>query len=65
MPGRMVSEDDRIGGGLKTSNEPSGPLKAGDKGSIGDQAFKDAVLIVAICWVIVFATIFSLRRHSV
>jgi hypothetical protein len=64
MPGRMVSEDSRVGGNLKTSNEPSGPIKAGDKGSVGDQAFKDAVLIVGICWVIVFFTIFSLRRHS-
>jgi hypothetical protein len=64
MPGKMVSEDDRIGGNLKLTNEPSGPVKAGDKGSIGDQAFKDAVLIVCICWAIVFATIFSLRRHS-
>jgi hypothetical protein len=64
MPGKMVSEDDRIGGNLKLTNEPSGPVKAGDKGSIGDQAFKDAVLIVCICWAIVFATVFSLRRHS-
>lgn len=64
MPGKMVSEDDRIGGNLKLTNEPSGPIKAGDKGSIGDQAFKDAVLIVCVCWAIVFATIFSLRRHS-
>lgn len=64
MPGRMVEEDSRIGGNLKTSNEPSGPLKGGDKGSIGDQAFKDAVLIVCICWAIVFATMFSLRAHN-
>lgn len=64
MPGRMVTEDARVGGNLKLTNEPSGPVKAGDKGSIGDQAFKDAVLIVCICWAIVFATVFSLRRHS-
>lgn len=65
MPGRMVAEDDRIGGNLKLTNEPSGPVKAGDKGSIGDQALKDAILIVAICWLIVFGAIFSLRRHNI
>lgn len=65
MPGKMVTEDSRIGGNLVTSNEPSGPIKAGDKGSIGDQAFKDAVLIVGICWAIVFFCVFSLRRHSI
>lgn len=65
MPGSMVTEDARVGGPLKLSNEPKGPVKAGSKGSVGDQAFMDAVVIVAICWLIVFATMFSLRRHNV
>lgn len=65
MPGRMVTEDERVGGNLKLTNEPSGPVKAGDKGSVGDQAFKDAVCIVIVCWVVVFFTVFSLRRHTV
>lgn len=65
MPGRMVTEDARIGGDLKLTHEPSGPIKAGDKGSIGDQAFKDAIFIVGVCWAIVFFCVFSLRRHSI
>jgi hypothetical protein len=65
MPGKIVQEDSRIGGNLKTSNEPIGPIKAGDKGSIGDQAFKDSILIIGICWAIVGFAVFSLRRHSI
>lgn len=65
MPGRMVDEDSRVGGNLKLTNEPSGPVKPGSKGSVGDQAVKDAILIIGVCWAIVFFVMFSLRRHNV
>lgn len=50
---------------LRTSREPVGPKRGGDKGTIGDMALKDAVMIVVIAWLIVFSLGFSLRRHSI
>ena len=49
---------------LTVSREPVGPKRAGDKGSVGDQALMDAVAIILACWVVLFLLFFSLRRHS-
>jgi hypothetical protein len=65
MPGAMVNEDTRVGNPLTTSREPVGPKRGGDKGSVGDQALMDAVLIVLIAWVFLFLVMFSLRRHNI
>lgn len=35
------------------------------KGSIGDTAFKDAVVIVALAWVFLLFLYFTLRHHNV
>lgn len=35
------------------------------KGTIGDQAFMDALIIVVIAWVILLFFYFSLRNHNV
>lgn len=61
----MATEDARVGNPIVTTREPVGPKRAGDKGSVGDQALMDAVAIVLTAWVLVFAIAFSLRRHNV
>lgn len=50
---------------LVTSREPVGPKVAGSKGSPGDQALMDAVLVVALAWAVLFALVFSLRRYNI
>lgn len=50
---------------LVTSREPVGPRVAGDKGSPGDRAFMDAVLIVGIAWAVLFFLAWSLRSHNI
>jgi len=50
---------------LTVSKEPVGPKVAGSKGSNGDMAVTDAVIIVAIAWLILFGFSFSLRAHNV
>ena len=65
MPGAMVTEESRVGQPLQTSREPVGPKRAGDKGTVGDQALMDAVFIVAAAWLILFLVMYSLRRHNV
>lgn len=47
------------------TREPSGPKRAGDKGTPGDVALMDAVMLVGACWVFLFFIFFSLRRHNV
>jgi len=61
----MQSETDRMGQPVRVSNEPVGPKNAGAKGSVGDTALMDAVVIVGIAWAIVFVLMFSLRRHNI
>ena len=61
----MITENQRMGNPIVTTREPVGPKKAGDKGTIGDMAVMDAVIIVGIAWLILFFLAFSLRRHNV
>lgn len=61
----MGTEEPRVGNPIITTREPVGPKKSGDKGTIGDMAFRDAVLIVGIAWGVVFFLSFSLNRHNV
>lgn len=60
----MVTEDERVGKPVTTSREPVGPKNAGSKGSAGDTALMDAVMIVVAAWVILFFLAFSLRKHN-
>jgi hypothetical protein len=46
------------------AREPSKRPSVG-KGSIGDTAFMDAVILVVIAWVIVLFLSYSLRSHNV
>ena len=50
---------------LVTSRTPVGPAVPGSKGSTGDKALMDAVVIVAIAWIILFLLTFSLRSHNI
>jgi hypothetical protein len=65
MAGTMVTESERVGGSIVTTREPVGPKTAGDKGTPGDMAVMDAVMIVGAAWLILFFLAFSLRRHNV
>ena len=61
----MATETERVGTPIVTSHEPSGPVRPGQKGSIGDQALMDGIAIVLACWLFLFLLGFSLRGHSV
>lgn len=61
----MGTEDARVGRSVTMTREPVGPKRAGDKGTMGDQALMDAVLIVGAAWVLLIFLAFSLHRHNV
>lgn len=61
----MGIESDGVSAPIKTTREPVGPKRAGDKGSMGDRALMDAVVIVAAAWLILLILGFSLHRHNV
>ena len=61
----MGTEPEQINNVLNTSREPKGPKRAGDPGSVGDQALMDALLIVLLAWALLFMLMFSLRRHNI
>ena len=51
---------------LVTSRIPVGPVDASaSTTTVGGMAFNDSVAIIVVCWLIVFALVFSLRRHNV
>ena len=58
-------EDKEVGRRIQVTREPVGPKNAASKGSVGDQALMDALLIVIVAWAILFFLSFSLRRHNV
>ena len=58
-------EDSRQGRPIQTTREPVGPKNAASKGSVGDQALMDALMIVIAAWAILFLLTFSLRHHNV
>ena len=61
----MITEPERVGNPIVSTREPVGPKTAGDKGTPGDMAVMDAVMIVGAAWLILFFLGFSLRRHNV
>lgn len=61
----MAVEENGISRPIVTSREPVGPKRAGDKGSIGDRALMDAVVIVGAAWLVLIALAFTLHRHNV
>jgi hypothetical protein len=61
----MRTEREGFSGPLTTSREPVGPVHAGDKGGIGDQALMDALLLIGLSWAFIFFLGFSLRAFNV
>lgn len=53
-----------VGSPQNPAREPRKRPPSG-KGSIGDNALKDGVMIVAICWVLLILLMFSLRSHNI
>lgn len=45
--------------------DPKAKKRPGEKGSIGDQALMDAVIIVAIAWLVILFLALSLKNHNV
>jgi hypothetical protein len=58
-------EDKETGRRIQMTREPVGPKNAASKGSIGDQALMDALIIVMAAWGILFLLTFSLRHHNI
>lgn len=65
----MKTESENIvnlkGSPANPARDPKKIMAAGVKGSIGDKALMDAVLIVALCWVALIGLYVSLRHHNV
>jgi len=47
------------------ARDPKSKAPVEGKGSIGDKAFMDAVIIVAIAWAFLIFLAYSLRHHNV
>lgn len=61
----MGMEDKFTSRNISTTREPVGPKTAASKGSVGDKALMDAIIIVIAAWLILFMLGFSLRTHNV
>lgn len=46
------------------ARDPKIIAKAGNKGSVGDKALMDAVVVVAVAWVLLVLLAYSLRHHN-
>lgn len=51
--------------GGPNSMEPKRKPRQGEKGSLGDQALMDAMIVVVGAWLALFLLAFSLRRHLI
>lgn len=50
---------------LSLTRTPVGPDTAQTPTTLGEQAFKDAVILIAVAWLILLFLFFSLRRHNI
>lgn len=64
MPGRMQTEMEGAPA-LATSREPKGPKRSGDAGTMGDTAFKDAVMLIIGAWAFLLLLGWSLRGFNI
>lgn len=64
----IAAEDEKVvhltGTPQNPAREPAKKSRDG-KGTIGDTAFMDAVIIVALAWAILLFLAYSLRHHNV
>jgi hypothetical protein len=61
----MAKEDPSGRPNLTISREPVGPRTPGAKGTNGDRALMDGLIIVGVAWAFLFFFVFSLRAHNV
>lgn len=61
----LLTESPQSSPALVTSREPVGPRVAGAKGSAGDTALMDGVMIVGAAWLVLVLLSFSLRAHNI
>lgn len=59
------TEDSRVGNPLTVSREPVAPKNAKSKGSVGDVALMDSLIIIGAAWLILLFLTWSLRHHTV
>jgi len=64
MPGQMKTETEGAPP-LSTSREPKGPKRAGDPGTMGDQALIDSIILIVLAWVVLLFLGFSLRAFNI
>lgn len=66
--GTMVTEDEKsfnlVGTRGNNARDPKRASKEG-KGSIGDKALMDSIVIVAFAWALLVFLAYSLRHHNV
>lgn len=68
MAGSMATEAENVVSLVGTKDNPARePRKRPSlgKGSIGDKALMDAVIIVAVAWLFLIFLAYSLRHHNV
>jgi len=61
----MGTEENGTSRPIVTTREPVAPKSSGSKGTVGDRAVMDAVMLVGACWVALFLLSYSLRNHNV
>lgn len=69
MPGKITASDpdtrvDLKGSPANPGRDPKVMAKNG-RGSIGDKAFMDGLIIVVIAWVVLIFLYLSLRHHNI
>lgn len=63
-----IHKDDEAGQSARitVSREPKGPANASNgAATLGDQAFRDAVMIVVGAWIVVLFLVWSLRSSNI
>lgn len=65
----IATEPDNVvnlkGTAANPARDPKVTAKAGNKGSVGDMAMNDALILVIVAWVVLLFLVFSLRHHSI
>ena len=59
------TEDERVGNPLVVSRKPKAPKNSKSKGSVGDVALMDSLIIIGAAWLVLFFLYGSLRHHNV
>jgi len=63
--GTMATETPSGRPDLVTSRTPVGPRHPSGKGSVGDQALMDALIIIGAAWLVLFYLTYSLRSFNI